>query len=284
MKIIEPSVELWQQGYDIHSIWKHIAKCCRCCYQSTPRNNGETDEEFVQRVIFRNRDYKTIGKSRLEQLKLHLSVLEHGAVYLKVPHNIRYKFDMNFFHKNQYSRASYHLEDEHYYITTNMRVLVENNLTYYLRYLTTPEYDDRLTFSIITDIGVARELARHRKHSISEESTRYVNYSKDKFGSELIFIQPNWSLDSFAGELFKKSCQEAENNYMKLINNGWAAQKAREALPLCTKVQTIHTAYLSDWEEFIKLRGDAISGSVHPNMLAVADKIKEILKTKTIRK
>lgn len=282
MKIIKQSVELWQQGYDIHSIWKHIANCCRVCYQSIPRNNGETDEEFVQRVIFRNRDYKAIGKNRLEQLKLHLSVLEHGTVYLKVPHNIRYKIDMNFFHKNQYSRASYHLEEECYYITTNMRVLVENNLTYYLKYLTEPEHDDRLTFSIITDIGVAREMARHRKHSISEESTRYVNYSKEKFGSELTFIQPTWSLDSFAGEVFKKSCQEAEDRYMKLINNGWAAQKAREILPLCTKVQTIHTAYLSDWEEFIKLRSDAVSGSVHPNMLIIADKIKEILKSKTI--
>lgn len=282
MKIIEPSVELWQQGYDIHSIWKHIAKCCRVCYQSTPRNNGETDKKFVKRVIFRNRDYETIGKSRLEQLKLHLSVLEHGTVYLKVPHNIEYKFDMNFFHKNQYSRTNYHLKGEYYYITTNMRVLVENNLTYYLKYLTTPKYDDRLTFSIVTDIAVARELNRHRKHSISEESTRYVNYSKEKFGSELTFIQPNWPLDSFAGDLFKKSCQEAEDNYMKLINNGWTAQKAREVLPLCTKVQTIHTAYLSDWEEFIKLRSDAISGSVHPNMLIIADKIKKIIKSKTI--
>lgn len=273
MKIIEPSVELWQQGYDIHSIWKHIAKCCRCCYQSTPRNNGETDEEFVQRVIFRNRDYKTIGKSRLEQLKLHLSVLEHGTVYLKVPNNFKYKLDMNFFSKNPYSRVTYNLEEECYRVTTNMRVLVENNLTYYLRHITKPEHDDRLTFSIVTDIAVARELDRHRKHSISEESTRYVNYSKEKFGSELTFIQPNWSLDSFAGELFKKSCQEAEDNYMKLINNGWTAQKAREVLPLCTKVQTVHTAYLSDWKEFIMLRSDAISGSVHPNMKDVADRI-----------
>lgn len=282
MKIIEPSVELWQQGYDIHSIWKHIAKCCRTCYQSTPRNNGETDEEFVQRVIFRNRDYKAVAESRLEQLKLHLSVLEHGTVYLKVPNKSNYKMSMNLLSKNPYSRVSYNLEEECYYVTTNMRVLVENNLTYYLRYLTEPNHDDRLTFSIVTDIAVARELNRHRKHSISEESTRYVNYSKEKFGSELTFIKPYWTLDSFAGEIFKKSCQEAEDRYMKLIANGWAAQKAREVLPLCTKVQTIHTAYISDWEEFVKLRSDAISGSVHPNMFDVADKIKEIVKSKNI--
>lgn len=284
MKIIEPSVELWQQGYDIHSIWKHIAKCCRCCYQSTPRNNGETDEEFVQRVIFRNRDYKTIGKSRLEQLKLHLSVLEHGTVYLEVPNKREYKIDMVILDSNPYSRVSYNLEEECYFVTTNMRVIIEKDLVDYLRFLTTPKHDGRLTFSIVTDIAVARELNRHRKHSISEESTRYVNYSKDKLGSELTFINPNWDLDSFAGELFKKSCQEAEDNYMKLINNGWAAQKAREVLPLCTKVQTVHTAYLSDWKEFIMLRSDAISGSVHPNMLAIADKIKEIIENKTVRK
>lgn len=282
MKIIEPSVELWEQGHDSHSIWSHIAKCCRVCYQSEPRNNGETDEEFVQRVIFRNRDYKDVSKSRLEQLKLHLSVLEHGTLYLKIHNNRAFKMDIATFDKNPYSHVSYNLEDECYYITTNMRVLIEKNLTKWFKNHIEPDIEERFTFSIVTDIAVARELNRHRKHSISEESTRYVNYSKEKFGSELTFIQPNWPLDSFAGDLFKKSCQEAEDNYMKLINNGWTAQRAREVLPLCTKVQTIHTAYLKDWEEFIKLRSDAISGSVHPNMIVIADQIKSILKSKGV--
>lgn len=280
MKIIEPSVELWQQDYNIHGTWAHIAKCCRVCYQSTPRNNGETDEEFVDRVIFRNRDYKTISKNRLEQLKLHLSTLEHGTVYLKVPNKQEYKMEVIILDKNPYSHVSYNIEEECYYITTNMRVVVEKGLTKLLRCISEPKVEERFTFSIITDIAAARELDRHRSHSISEESTRFVNYSKEKYGSELTFIRPSWALDSFAGELFKKSCKEAEERYMKLIENGWATQKAREVLPLCTKVQTVHTAYLKDWEEFLKLRSDAISGSVHPNMLTIADKIKSILKEK----
>lgn len=54
MKLINQNVEEWHCGYTLPEIWSHIAKCARTCYQSEPRNNGETDEEFVKRVILRN--------------------------------------------------------------------------------------------------------------------------------------------------------------------------------------------------------------------------------------
>lgn len=276
MKIIKPSVELWQQDYSVDGIWKHIAKCTRVCYQSEPRKNGETDKEFVHRVIFRNINAEHLN-GRIMQLKLHLSTLEHATVYLAIPNKSQLKMDINSLNKDPHSRVKYDLENEHYYVETNMRVLVEKGFTYMLNYITEPEYEDRFTFSITTDIGIARELDRHRSHSISEESTRFVNYSKDKYGHELTFIEPAWLQGDYSNELFKLSCKAAEDYYMKLIDAGWTAQKAREVLPLCTKVQTVHTAYLSDWEEFLKLRSDAISGSVHPNMKLVADKIRELL-------
>lgn len=264
---------------------------CGNCYQSEPRNNGETDEEFVKRVILRNHSFDEIAKSRELQLKLHLSVLEHGTVYLDIPREEDTITDSEYFSYNHYSERAYGYGLKSY-VTTNMRVLVEQNLTKYLKYICAPtrRHYLRTTFNIITDIGVARELARHRTHSISEESTRYCNYSKSKFNNELTFIIsegvetrcPNTkhSGPSFADMYWSSACKEAESNYLRLLENGWTPQQARQVLPLSTKVQTIHTAFESDWAEFISLRADACSGSVHPNMKVIADKIKYLINKK----
>ena len=295
MKLINQNVEEWHCGYTLPEIWSHIAKCARVCYQSEPRNNGETDEEFVKRVILRNYSLEEIGKSRGLQLKLHLSVLEQGTVYLDIPY-LANKERLCVFFSNIYSRFKcYKIEDSsntyNIAITTNMRAIVENGCTDLLNYLCTPTKHHylRTTFNITTDIGVARELARHRTHSISEESTRYCNYSKDKFGNELTFIKPcclndkklklygdyhTVIRDKSPESIFIANLNNVERDYLDLIKLGWTPQQARQILPLSTKVQTIHTAFESDWAEFISLRANACSGSVHPNMKMIADKIK----------
>ena len=294
MRLINQSVEEWHCGYTLPEIWSHIARCARVCYQSIPRSNGETEEEFVKRVILRGYSLEDIGKSRELQLKLHLSVLEHGTVYLDIPNNVRTLEFLDFFrNNNKYSKTYQHgnLRRNSVAVTTNMRVIVENNLMSCLTYLCAPtEYHFlRTTCSIITDIGVARELARHRTHSISEESTRYCNYSKDKFDNELTFIKPcclndeklklygdyhTVIRDKSPESIFIANLNNIESDYLDLIKLGWTPQQARQILPLSTKVQTIHTAFESDWAEFISLRADACSGSVHPNMKVIADKIK----------
>ena len=294
MRLINQSVEEWYCGYTLPEIWAHIARCARVCYQSTPRSNGETEEEFVKRVILRGYSFEDIGKSRELQLKLHLSVLEHGTVYLDIPNNVRTLEFLDFFrNNNKYSKTYQHgnLRRNSVAVTTNMRVIVENNLIPRLTYLCAPtEYHYlRTTYSIITDIGVVRELARHRTHSISEESTRYCNYSKDKFNNELTFIKPcclndeklklygdyhTVIRDKSPESIFIANLNNVERDYLDLIKLGWTPQQARQILPLSTKVQTIHTAFESDWTEFISLRADACSGSVHPNMKVIADKIK----------
>ena len=290
MKLINQNVEEWHCGYTLPEIWSHIAKCARVCYQSEPRNNGETDEEFVKRVILRNHSLEEIGESRELQLKLHLSVLEHGTVYLDIPYEEDTREGILLFNHNKYSKYNYCC-DLKCYITTNMRTIVEENLTKYLKYICSPTrlHSLRTTFNITTDIGVARELARHRTHSISEESTRYCNYSKDKFNNELTFIKPcclndeklklygdyhTVIRDKSPESIFIANLNNVEKDYVDLIKLGWTPQQARQILPLSTKVQTIHTAFESDWAEFISLRADACSGSVHPNMKVIADKIK----------
>mgnify|MGYP000145304294 CR=1 FL=1 len=290
MKLINQNVEEWHCGYTLPEIWSHIAKCARVCYQSEPRNNEETDEEFVKRVILRNYSLEEIGESRELQLKLHLSCLEHGTVYLDIPCEEDTLTSIRFFENNIYSKHNCST-NARYHITTNMRVVIENNLMNVLHYITKPNVFHclRTTFNITTDIGVARELARHRTHSISEESTRYCNYSKDKFGNELTFIKPcclnNEKLklygdyhtvirDKSPESIFIANLNNVERDYLDLIKLGWTPQQARQILPLSTKVQTIHTAFESDWTEFISLRADACSGSIHPNMKVIADKIK----------
>lgn len=308
MKLINQNVEEWHCGYTLPEIWSHIAKCAKVCYQSKPRTNGETDEEFVKRVILRNHSLEEIGESRELQLKLHLSCLEHGTVYLEIPWEEDTLTAISFFENNIYSKHNC-AANAHYHITTNMRVIIENNLMDVLHYITKPNVFHylRTTFNIITDIGVARELARHRTHSISEESTRYCNYSKDKFGNEVTFIIPDWAsvyyvdgsvkLDAINTNLiynattndtqplysnkltkdFLLGLYKVENLYFLLLNNGYTPQQARQILPLSTKVQTIHTSFDTDWFEFIELRADGCSGSVHPNMKVIATKIKDLM-------
>ena len=308
MKLINPNVEQWHCGYTLPEIWSHIAKCARVCYQSEPRNNGETDEEFVKRVILHNHSLEEIGESRELQLKLHLSCLEHGTVYLDIPAKNVNDCMYDFYNENPYSHI-YNYSHDNVAISTNMRVIVENGGLKDLKYICAPteHHTIRTTFNIITDIGVARELARHRTHSISEESTRYCNYSKDKFGNELTFIKPewlnmydedegrevtrDWNIDVLDGcaiiaeeskfddarDAYLTSISVAEHCYKELLENGWTPQQARQILPLSTKVQTIHTSFDTDWFEFIELRADGCSGSVHPNMKVIANKIKSLI-------
>lgn len=309
MKLINPNVEQWHCGYTLPEIWSHIAKCARVCYQSEPRNNGETDEEFVKRVILRNHSFEEIAENRELQLKLHLSVLEHGTVYLELP---KVDYVAEFYKAEPHSKIYIGYIGSNkpsVYITTNIRVMVEHGRINDSQYICTPTkyHYLRTTFNIITDIGVARELARHRTHSISEESTRYCNYSKDKFGNELTFVIPEWAKvyyadgsvtpdNVYSNLVYNKSdnneqplyankltkdflvgLYKAEINYFSLLNSGYAPQQARQILPLSTKVQTIHTAFDTDWFEFIELRADGCSGSVHPNMKVIATKIKDLM-------
>ena len=117
MEFVRPNAEIWEQGNTLEDIWKHIARCTRVCYQSTPKNNGETDEKFVKRVIlkgnllWRGTDFDSI----------HGAMLEHGTVYLK-----HYKGNIGrMWEASKYSKVNY--SSNMAYITTNLRVLYENN-------------------------------------------------------------------------------------------------------------------------------------------------------------
>lgn len=202
MRLIRPSYEIIEQGPGLQGIYDIIEHCGKTSYKSEPKG-GEVAKRFVE--------------ARAKEG--HGAVLEFGTVYLTFSpgdpkaslrgsgddetksymesrgENIEY-FEwskiINFYRKNAYSKVTF--GDHKWYVTTNYRVLVENNRLDDLKYLCEPtEYHEkRYAVKFITDIGVGREFLRHRTMSMVQESTRYVNYSKEKFGNECTFVIPPW--------------------------------------------------------------------------------------------
>jgi thymidylate synthase (FAD) len=141
---------------------------------------------------------------------------------------------------------------------------------------------EKITVSVICDRGVSHEIVRHRIASYAQESTRYCNYSKDKFGSEITVINPCfWKEDSDAYSSWKYSCTVAESAYINLLSNGSQAQEARSVLPNSLKTEIVITMNLREWRWFFKLRAVGITGKPHPQMLEISipmlAKFKEII-------
>ena len=127
-----------------------------------------------------------------------------------------------------------------------------------------------ISVKFIVDRGVSHEIVRHRMASYAQESTRYCNYSKDKFGHELIFISPCfWSKGSQEYEEWYAAMNSAEDIYFELINWGVTPEQARTVLPNSIKTEVVMTANLREWRHFFKLRALGFTGKPHPQMLEV---------------
>ena len=119
----------------------------------------------------------------------------------------------------------------------------------------------------VTDRGVSHELVRHRLCSFAQESTRYCNYSKEKFGSECTFIYPgDLNSDSWTKKRHEWgwACIEAEYRYLKMLEEGVSPQTARAVLPNSLKTEIVVKANFREWRHIFKLR--AISKAAHPDM------------------
>lgn len=132
-----------------------------------------------------------------------------------------------------------------------------------------------ITFKIVCDRSVTHEIVRHRIASYSQESTRYCNYSDDKFGNELTFIKPCfWSEDSENYKIWKESMMQIEKNYFLFMNKKVSPQEARSILPNSLKTEIYVTMNLREWRHFLKLR---TSQAAHPQMRQVAIMIYDVL-------
>ena len=313
MKLIKPSFEIWNQPAGLEGVYKQIEKVGRVCYKSEDKITEDSAKPFVDRMI----------KSG------HGAMLEHGTVYLKVTNK---GLSLDNYDKNQvedryisnpYSKVvfgkypKYNSYEEkleatqEVYITTNYRVLVENDWLDDLKYICEPTefHERRVTVHFVCDRGVSHEFVRHRVMSFAQESTRYCNYSKDKFGNELTFIKPCW-LDIPTGQYvywdgdwcdvdkmkiqlpegehkdidaFLWTLNNAETHYTLLINSGWKPQEARAVLPNSLKTELVVTGFVADWNHFFDLRARGTTGAPHPQAKELAEPLmKEFIARKYI--
>lgn len=137
----------------------------------------------------------------------------------------------------------------------------------------------QLSVKFIVDRAIANELVRHRIASYCQESTRYVNYSKDKFGNEIKVVEPEDLLprDSTDYNIWWMSCKNAEEAYMAMLSNNVKPEIARNVLPLSTATEIIMTANIREWRNVMKLR---TSSRAHPQMRSIMRKLLAEFKSK----
>lgn len=134
-----------------------------------------------------------------------------------------------------------------------------------------------VTVKFVVDRGVSHEIVRHRPASYCQESTRYCNYSKEDFGSEITFIIPHYlAYGSDAWKTWKETMKTCEDAYFKLLDIGLLPQEARAVLPNSLKTELVMTANLQEWKIFFKLR---TANAAHPQMREVARPLLDDLKT-----
>lgn len=294
MRIIKPSFEIWDQEEGLEGIYKQIERAGRVCYKSEDKITEDSAKDFVDRMI-------KLG---------HGAMLEHGTIYLIIDCSGRLLDVANKYVNNKYSEWTLHPDGVHYCITTNYRVLLQNGWLDDLQYLCEPtEYHEkRVTVHFVCDRGVSHEYVRHRVFSFAQESTRYCNYSKDKFQG-VTYIQPPWLDGDISNEdgskfndvytdIYLHTLTTAENAYLDLLkqwdnkvpdkrfksgykNNPWTPQQARAVLPNSLKTELVMTGFVSDWEHFFKLRD---AGSAHPQARELAHPLHEEFKNRNLLK
>lgn len=141
---------------------------------------------------------------------------------------------------------------------------------------------EKVTVRLVCDRGISHQVIRSRLASYSQESTRYCNYSHDKFGKELTFIDPSkafgWDpVTDRCYAIWEDSMKQAEANYMELIAYGAKPEEARSVLPTSVKTELVMTANLREWRHFFKLRAGS---GVHPQMLQITRPLLELFRTR----
>lgn len=272
MNLIKPKFEILEQQPGIDGIYKMIELAGRTCYRSEDKITEDSAKGFVDRMI----------KSQ------HYAMLEHGTVYLFESFNypgpdgtglLKYK-------NNKYSKFQAIGREinssapdwvDGYYVTTNLRVLVENDWMDDLKYICEPtEYHEkRICVRYTSDIHFYKDITRHRVFSWAIESTRFCNYIKSRFGSSISFIAPIW-LKEDEQEEFEEDLKTIESIYFKWINKGWQPQQAAYFLIQGTKAEIIMTGFASDYNHFFDLRSElAKTGKPHPTVVELVEPLRQ---------
>ena len=292
MKLIKPSHQIIEPtGYTVDDIYKSIELAGRVSHKSEDKITEDSAKAFVGRML---------------NMK-HLATCECGTVYLEYhvqdpsgigePNYHKQQEELNSLIKKYANNKYSCIKVNHYYdtvfITSNYRVLVENNWLGDLRYLCIPTsfHERRYTVKFICDRGVTHEFVRHRPFSFMQESTRYCNYSKGKFNNELTFIIPCWSNieEQDYGDIFNvkepnntlapneyafiDALRTSEAHYIGMVSNDWKPEQARAILPNALKTELYMCGYAEDWKHFFELRDD--KQHAHPQAYELAHPLHE---------
>ena len=295
MEFLVAGFEIIEQEPGLEGMYKAAELPGRICYGSQDRIAPGTAQKFCEGLMKSN----------------HGAPLEHGTVYLKALEeysfngNVELEYDGNSLEKyitNPYSK--YKSDGEYAYVTTNLRVLFENGWLNDLQYWCEPTefHEKRYQVRFQVDRFTGEEFLRHRVASFNRESTRYVLFTKEKFGGGSIkYIIPVWMLDKqkdinslkdYSISDFCKCVMDFEAgvgpmddvcawmfalkacewSYCTLTNQfEWQAQQARTVLPCAINSPLIKTAFISDWKHFFDLRALGTTGKPHPQAFELAD-------------
>lgn len=298
MKLIKQSFEILEQkDFSLKGIKQFIERCGRVCYKSEDKITDNSYEKFVDML----------------ERKDHARPLEFGTVHLRMSDAQFEGLQILLMDKvyNDYW-IKYNIidtdDEDNCYITTNYRYYLEmckyaSWLPVHLDRFDKPFYPRRYTVHFITNRGIMDEFRTHVSLSHLAESTRYCNYTKDKFDNQITFIIPNWiklkydyiSTDAVGNneiyidgieqewydeedEITRKflySVQDVENAYIKLLKKGCTPQQAREVLPLSVKSELISCGFKDAWENFFYRR---CAKDAHPMAREIAIPLQEKFK------
>jgi len=316
MMLLKSNASIVPQEPGIIGAYRQVEKVGRACWASENLITNESYKSFVEGLMKRE----------------HNAPLEHGTIYLTIPvgspmYDNDYLFNFSVAHKfiaNPYSRVNKvaydiakqakedwikdYIEDNGptvvYYVTTNLRVIVENFPEDKIEHILDWSVDNphsehvlRVTVHFTCQRAISAEFNRHRKDSIMERSSRYCNFSKDKFGNEIGIVQPDWvvnehpdqslgfmdyvhALDNYGNGEWTKfdywmfANLTCEWSYMNLIELGAKPEEARDILPMDLQTELYHTAFIDDWEHFFKLRAWQSKGNrPHPEARKLARQV-----------
>ena len=279
MKLIKQSFEILEQkDFSLIGIKKFIERCGRVCYKSEDRITDDSYEKFVNMLVKRD----------------HARPLEFGTVHLKISSGMLFdKFLQDLVDYKLYNPAwiKYKELPEYTYISTNYRHYLQiiKKCPYIAEYFTEQDncyYPSRYTVHMVLSRGIMDEFRTHVSLSHLAESTRYCNYSKDKFDNQITFIQPSWiildkeiapinELCLLSGQYDREnpnlrylaSLVDANYAYVLLLNKGWTPQQARDVLPLSVKSELISCGFEDAWKNFFYRR---CANDAHPMAREIA--------------
>ena len=265
MKLIKQSFEFINQtDFSLVGIKKHIERCARVSYKSEDKITDTSYEKFVNMLESRGHDRPLeFGTVHLKMSNPQFNALQILLIKNKVYNDCWIKYNVIDTEKEGIC-----------YITTNYRYYMElcrydRGVSEYLDFSDSTLYPRRYTVHMILDRGVMDEFRTHIGLSHLAESTRYCNYSKDKFGNEITFIKPCWLddeklklygpyhtviRDKSPESIFIANLNNVERDYLDLIKLGWTPQQARSVLPLNIKSELISCGFKDAWENFFKRR------------------------------